>query len=129
MARPTPRLHDSVVRLAQPMAKGNTMRAKDVMSTEVMSIAANATALEATELLVNARVSAMPVLDDDGVMIGIVTEADLLSLVEDVENSRDPGLQSQPVDGVSSKATFNNAYSRPVVDVMTKTVVTADENA
>ena len=54
------------------------MRAKDVMSIGVTSIAAGATALEAIELLVKTRVSAMPVVDAGGTMIGIVSEADLI---------------------------------------------------
>jgi CBS domain-containing protein len=42
------------------------MRAKDVTSDGVMSINAGATALEAARLLVNGRVSAMPVIDGQG---------------------------------------------------------------
>ena len=87
------------------------MQAKDVMSGGVMSIAADATVLEAVELFVKARVSAMPVLDAAGFMLGIVSEADLI---------RAAGLDAAP---------SAEARSRPVVDIMTKKVVTADETA
>ena len=54
------------------------MRARDVMSNGISSLAHDATVQEAIELLVNTGVSAMPVLDQDGIMIGIVSEADLI---------------------------------------------------
>jgi CBS domain protein len=52
------------------------MRAKNVMSDEVISVNAGATVLEAVRLLVNSQVSAMPVIDDHGIMVGILSEAD-----------------------------------------------------
>src|SRR5476649_2480433 len=54
------------------------MQARDVMSNGVASLGDDATVQEAAELLVNTGVSAMPVLDKDGIMIGIVSEADLI---------------------------------------------------
>jgi CBS-domain-containing membrane protein len=105
------------------------MHARDVMSGEVMSIAATATVHEACELLVNARVSAMPVVDDDGVMIGIVSEADLLACVEEGERAARPGSAPGPADGSAKAAADAAARSRRVVDVMTKDVVSVDENA
>ncbi len=87
------------------------MQAKDVMSDGVMSIGADATVLEAIGLFVKTRVSAMPVLDDTGFMVGIVSEADLIGA------------------GGFDAATAAEAGARPVVDIMTKDVVTADETA
>ena len=87
------------------------MQAKDVMSDGVMSIAGDATVREAIELLAKTRVSAMPVLDDGGVMIGIVSEADLIAAA---------GLDA---------AAVATAMSRPVVEIMTRDVVTAGEQA
>jgi CBS-domain-containing membrane protein len=92
------------------------MRAKDVMSNGVMSLSASATVYEAAELLVNARVSAMPVLDDSGVVIGLVSEADLIR-------------QALFEDDAAGVAAFALARSRKVTEIMTKDVVTADENA
>lgn len=89
------------------------MYARDVMSDGVMSLAADATVLEAAQLLVNCHVSAMPVVDPGGRMIGIVSKADLLSCSAEGDDT---------MDG------FAGAGSRKVVDVMTRDVVTADED-
>lgn len=89
------------------------MHARDVMSDGVMSLAADATVLEAAQLLVNYDVSAMPVVDPDGRMIGIVSEADLL---------RRSAEGDEATDG------FASAGSRKVLDVMTRDVVTAGED-
>ena len=91
------------------------MLAKDVMSGGVISIAADATVLDAATLLVNTHVSAMPVLDKDGVMVGIVTEADLIPYA---------GL-----DSASGKAAPDTMRNRRVAEIMTKNVITVDENA
>lgn len=87
------------------------MRAKDVMTEGALSIAADASVLEAARLLVNCRVSAMPVVDEGGTMVGIVSEADLMSDAEDYVTARD----GRP--------------TRKVADVMTRDVIVASEDA
>jgi CBS domain-containing protein len=52
---------------------------KDVMSTHVVAVRQNATYKEMAARLHEHRVSAFPVLDDDNKVIGIVSEADLLT--------------------------------------------------
>jgi len=54
------------------------MHARDVMSEVQFSVASSATVYEAAKLLVNSRVSALPVVDENGVMVGILSEADVL---------------------------------------------------
>src|SRR5215470_14018640 len=88
------------------------MQAKDVMSDGVMSVNARASLLEAARLLVNAGVSAMPVIDDQGAMVGILSEADL---IRGIAVQRDP-----------SKV-IADAKVRQVAEIMTKDVVTAAE--
>src|SRR5271165_5245874 len=78
------------------------MRAKvrDVMTTRVVAVKRNATFKDMAALLTEYRVSAFPVLDDEGKVIGVVSEADMLSkeaLVADmgVQAAREPcGLHS-----------------------------------
>jgi CBS domain-containing protein len=86
------------------------MQAKDVMSDGVLSVSVDASVLEAARLLINCRVSAMPVVDDAGTMTGIVSEADLMSDAEDYVASHD----GRP--------------ARKVADVMTREVITASED-
>jgi CBS domain-containing protein len=54
-------------------------RVKDVMTTRVVAVGKDATFKEIAGLLTEYRVSAFPVLDEDGKVIGVVSEADLLS--------------------------------------------------
>ncbi len=89
------------------------MRARDVMSNGVMSLAADATMIEAARLLVNCHVSAMPVVDEAGRMVGIVSEADLLGCMADADEAT-----------VGCPA----VNSRKVADMMTRDVITADED-
>jgi CBS domain-containing protein len=105
------------------------MRARDVMSDGVMSITDDATVYEAAVLLVNSQVSAMPVVDREGVMVGIVSEADLIRLVEIGADPKDSGLLRQLADDVRAAEAFVQANSTRVVDVMSKPVISVDENA
>ena len=51
---------------------------KDVMATRVVAVRKGAPYKDIAILLTQYRVSAFPVLDDDGTVIGVVSEADLL---------------------------------------------------
>jgi CBS domain-containing protein len=104
------------------------MRAKDVMSDGVMSVSADATVFEAASLLVNAEVSAMPVIDEDGAMIGIVSEADLLDRGAADGSIHRNGLLKQLADQITSAGAFVHANSQHVTDVMTKPVVCVEED-
>lgn len=86
------------------------LKAKDVMSDGVLSVSADATVLEAAKLLINCRVSAMPVVDEDGTLAGIVSEADVIGDTQDYVGA-------------------NGAEPRRVAEVMTRDVVTAPEEA
>jgi CBS domain-containing protein len=52
---------------------------RDIMSTPVVTVGPDATFDEIVELLLTNSVSGLPVVDEDGHLLGIVTEADLVS--------------------------------------------------
>jgi len=54
------------------------MRAKDVMSAAVATVRPDTPAKEAARLLTTHGYTALPVVDEDDVLVGIVTEADLI---------------------------------------------------
>jgi CBS domain-containing protein len=56
------------------------LRAKDVMSTNVISVKEDDPILEAVQLLVENNISGMPVLNDDMTLTGILSEKDLVNL-------------------------------------------------
>jgi CBS domain-containing protein len=102
--------------------------ARDVMSDAVMSVAADATVYEAATLLVNAQVSAMPVVDGNGTMLGIVSEADLLERSGAGDASKSSGLLGQLAADIASARSYVRAKSHRVVDVMTKPVICVEED-
>ena len=56
------------------------MRTRDVMSRPVVSVGPDAQLKEVAATLVEHQVNAVPVVDDGGRLVGIVSEADLLTL-------------------------------------------------
>lgn len=58
------------------------MQAQDVMTTQVTTIEAGATVREAAKRMLARRVSALPVVDGRGRVIGIVSEGDLVRRAE-----------------------------------------------
>ncbi|MGI9586442.1 MAG: CBS domain-containing protein [Acidimicrobiia bacterium] len=65
------------------------MKVSDVMTADVMTIGQDAPLKEAATAMVKAGVSGLPVLDDSGKVLGIVTEADFVT----VEANRSWGRQ------------------------------------
>ena len=55
------------------------MKVKDVMTTPVICASADASVAEVAALLATKKISAVPVLDGDGSVIGLVSEYDLLA--------------------------------------------------
>jgi CBS domain-containing protein len=55
------------------------IKAKDIMTTDVMTISPDATLADAIELLITREISGMPVIDGEGKIIGILTEKDILN--------------------------------------------------
>ncbi|SDI14440.1 CBS domain-containing protein [Actinokineospora alba] len=54
------------------------MRAKDIMSSPVLTVASSTTVKEAASLLASHGFTAAPVVDEDDRLVGVVTEADLV---------------------------------------------------
>jgi CBS-domain-containing membrane protein len=53
---------------------------RDVMSSQIVAVRRRATFKEMAARLREYRISGFPVIDDDGQVIGVVSEADLLAL-------------------------------------------------
>jgi CBS domain-containing protein len=91
---------------------------KDVMTTHVVAVRLQATYKEMAAKLRELRVSAFPVLDDDNKVIGVVSEADLLTK-EALEYSA-PGRMG----GILHGRERAKAAAVTAVDLMTKPAVT-----
>lgn len=57
------------------------MIARDIMTRKVCTVAPDASILEAAQLLDRMHISGLPVLDAEGKIIGMITEADIISKV------------------------------------------------
>ncbi|MGD9038998.1 MAG: CBS domain-containing protein [Desulfobacteraceae bacterium] len=68
------------------------VRAKDVMSTKVTTVDEYANVMEVIKLLVEHNVTGLPVVDDSGRLLGMVTEKDILMLL-----LYDPDVKSKTV--------------------------------
>lgn len=90
------------------------VKVREIMSRPVISITPATTVKEAARTLVEHGISALPVLDDRGELVGIVSEADLMPL----EAGPDPLSQATPL------APSAGTTPRRVVEVMTKSVIT-----
>ncbi len=91
---------------------------KDVMSTHVVAVRKDASYKEIAARLHELRVSAFPVLDDKNKVIGVVSEADLLTK-EALEGDVPSALRSMVHQGERSKVTAVTA-----ADLMTRPAVT-----
>ena len=90
---------------------------KDVMTTEVVVVRRDTSFKELAATLRRYRVSALPVVDDAGTVIGVVSEADLLAK----EALADPGMMTE----VLHHKDVRKAEGLTAGDLMTRPAVTA----
>lgn len=100
------------------------MLAKDVMTTTVLTVTPNTDIGEIAQILLNAHISAIPVLDENGGLVGIVSEGDLIHRVES-ETRRRPSwwlrLLTTPAEPAER---YLREYGRLARDVMSREVIT-----
>lgn len=102
------------------------MLAKDVMSSHVVTVEEKASLLDAVKLLINAGVSALPVLDDKGTLAGILSEYDVIRHVMNGEHAAD--LQSHLEDRGALADVYAQELAAPVADLMKSPAVSASED-
>jgi len=90
---------------------------KDVMTAEVVAVRRETTFKEMAAVLRRYRVSALPVVDDAGRVIGVVSEADLLAK----EALSDPGVAAE----LLHRKDVRKAEGLTAGDLMTRPPVTA----
>jgi len=104
------------------------MRAVDVMTTAVVSVKPDAWVAELVKLLLERRISGVPVIDDSGNLVGIVSEGDLLHL-ERHTDSQPPRWLEFLAPRSQLDAECVKDHGKRVKDVMTRNVVTVPEDA
>jgi CBS domain-containing protein len=95
------------------------------MISPVRTTTGGAPVTDAAATMVKYHISALPVVDDHGKLIGIITEGDLVHRVETDTERRRPWWLRLLADERALAAEYIKSHSRAVRDVMTRDVVTA----
>jgi CBS domain-containing protein len=105
------------------------MKVRDIMSARVISVAPDASILEAIRLMLQNHISGLPVIDPAGTLVGVVTEGDFLRRSETgTERKRSRWLEF--LIGPSRLADeYVRTHARRVKDVMTSTPITVSEDS
>ena len=103
------------------------MKAMDVMIREVVTVGPDDDVGEAIKLLMAHDISALPVIDDSGTVVGILSEADLMHRPE-IGTEKHPSRWLEAIMPASTLAhDFAKAHGRKVSEVMSDTVISAAE--
>src|SRR5262245_31686040 len=106
------------------------MRAMDVMTTNVITVAPNTSVQELATLLSERGISGVPVVDSDK-LVGIVTEGDLLHRAETGTERRTERRRSRWLDTFASDQEaardYVKAHGRLVKEIMTRDVISVSD--
>ena len=103
------------------------MKARDVMTLGVYTVKPTTSVKDVARLFMERRISAVPVVDDQGKIVGIVSEGDLLHRSEISTQRRHPWwLDLMVRDEVLDAEEYIKARAKQVADIMTRNVITAE---
>jgi len=101
------------------------MKATDIMTRQPVSVTPQATIAEAARLMLQHRISGLPVTDDKGAVLGVVTEGDLLRRAETGTERHRPRWLEFLVGPGRLAGDYVDAHARKVGEVMTSDVAVA----
>jgi CBS domain-containing protein len=99
------------------------MKARDVMVTPVITTKPYASVQEVAKIFLERRISAVPVVDDQGKLVGIVSEGDLMHRTEAGTERRRPWWLVMLAGPDTLATEYIKAHARKVADVMTRNVI------
>jgi CBS domain-containing protein len=105
------------------------MRVKEAMTPGLIGVPETATLWEALDMLLRSRISALLVFDASGEPVGVLSEGDLMRRAEIGTQRRRPGWLEFLLGGGRAAEDFARAHARVVVEIMTRGVVSIDEEA
>ncbi len=100
-----------------------SLKVADVMAKQVLTVLPDASLIDAVRLLLKHRISAVPVVTQEGKLCGLLSEGDLLRREEIGTDTRRPRWMNFLLDPTAVANDFVRAHSRKVSDVMTHDVV------
>jgi CBS domain-containing protein len=110
--------------------EGTVKSARDVMTTEIVSVLPDTPTQVIAQLLLDKGISAVPVVDHDGAPIGMVSEGDLVGRGETDREARRDWWLAMLAEGEALSPEFLGQLrtkARRARDVMAKPVVTVEE--
>ena len=104
------------------------MKARDVMVRDVSTIGPRDSVAHAANLIAQNDVSALPVIDDHGRLVGIISEGDLINREEIGTEIHHPWWIEAVTPGAALAAEFAKSHGKRVEEVMSENVITATED-
>jgi CBS domain-containing protein len=104
------------------------MNASDVMTREIISVRPDTTVAEAIRMMLDNRISGLPVIDEVGRLVGILTEGDLLRRGETgTERHRPRWLEILMGPGRLAEE-YVRTHGRRIAEVMTRDPISVSPN-
>lgn len=104
------------------------MRARDVMTTNVITVLEDTPVEEVARILLTRRISAVPVIDSDEQVVGVLSEGDLVRRSGTDAETREAWWLEGLADSDDRARSFAQARGRLAKDVMSTSVITAGED-
>ena len=101
------------------------MKAADIMTPSVVTITDDATVNEAAEQMLKYRISALPVVDCNGKLVGIISEGDLVRRAEVGTQRERPWWLELLTSKRRLAAEYVRSHAHTIRDVMRRNVITA----
>jgi CBS domain-containing protein len=108
--------------------KEAAMKAQDVMTRNVVSISSDDTVTHAIQIMLQKRISGLPVIDAAGRLAGIVTEGDFLRRAETATQRKRPRWLEFVLGPGHLADEYVRTHGRKVSEVMTSEPVTVTED-
>jgi len=100
------------------------MQASDIMTKKVVTVTPDTQISDIAKLMIKNHISAVPVVDPDGAVVGLVSEGDLMRRVEGAAQARQSWWLSLIAAPTSELKDFVIVHGRFAHDVMTRNVKT-----
>ena len=104
------------------------MKAKDVMTSPVVSIELDASIWQAVRIMLQRHISGLPVIDQKGALVGIVTEGDFLRRAETGTQRRRPRWLEYLIGPGRLADEYTRSHGRKVSEIMTADPLTITED-
>ncbi|MHB8170612.1 MAG: CBS domain-containing protein [Thermincolia bacterium] len=108
------------------------MKAKDIMTTELITVNPEATVEDVAKLLSQHKISGVPVVDEGGKLVGIVSEGDLIIRNKELHVPLAISILGGVIwleDIKKFEEELRKAVAVKVAEIMTTEVYTVDEEA